>query len=116
MGSVFSLSYDNIFMGSFETKYIYPHIRGKCKFYPQYIDIFMIWNGTGNELKDFFKDINTVYNSIKFEPAYSIDSINFLDTFVYKDKNYNLQTKLYCKPTDRTHTTILSILHLPRKA
>ena len=47
MGSVFSPSYANIFMGSFETKYIYPRIRGKCKFYSRYIDdIFMIWNGT----------------------------------------------------------------------
>ena len=62
----------------------------------------MIWNGTENEQKDFFKDINTVHNSIKFEPDYSIDGINFLETYLYKDKNYNLQTKLNCKPTNRT--------------
>ena len=31
---------------------------------------------------------------------------NFLDTVVYKDKDCNLQTKVYRKPTDRT-----SLLH-----
>ena len=77
----------------------------------------MIWNGSENELKDFFKGTNTVHNSIKFEPDYSIDSINFLDTLVYKHKNYNLQTKLYCKPATEHafFATILTMLHLPRK-
>ena len=32
---------------------------------------------------------------------YSKDKIEFLDTLIYKDKNNNIQTTLYKKPTDR---------------
>ena len=32
---------------------------------------------------------------------YSKDKIEFLDTLTYKDKNNNIQTTLYKKPTDR---------------
>ena len=103
MGSIFSPSYANIFMGSFEKKHIYPRIRGKCKLYTRFIDdIFMIWNGSENALKKFLKEMNTVHSSIKFDSTYSFKEINFLDTVVYKDANNNLQTKLYSKPTDRT--------------
>ena len=31
---------------------------------------------------------------------YSKDKIEFLDTLIYKDKNNNIQTTLYKKPTD----------------
>ena len=104
MGSICSPSYANIFMGTFESRKIYPLIRGKCKFYTRYIDdIFMIWTGTEKELKDFFKKLNDLHNSIKFDPIYSFHEINFLDTMVYKDKSCNLQTKIYRKPTDRSN-------------
>ena len=108
MGSICSPSYANIFMGSFESINIYPLIRGKCKFYTRYIDdIFMIWNGTEDELDHFVKAINNVHQTIKFDLNYSYDEINFLDTVVYKDNEFKLQTKIYRKPTDRTN-----LLHL----
>ena len=107
MGSICSPSYANIFMGFFESKYIYPIIRGKCKLYTRYIDdIFLIWHGTEKELTEFFKKINNFHHTIKFDPKYSFTEINFLDTVVYKDNKYKLQTKVYHKPTDRT-----SLLH-----
>ena len=107
MGSICSPSYANIFMGDFEFKYIYPLIRSKCKLYTRFIDdIFMIWNGTEKELHDFFKTINSVHPTIKFDTKWSFKEINFLDTVVYKDQKCNLQTKIYRKATDRT-----SLLH-----
>ena len=107
MGSICSPSYANLFMGYFESKYIYPMIRGKCKFYTRYIDdIFLIWKGTEEELKEMFRRLNNLHPTIKFEPNYSFREINFLDTIIYKDGNFNLQTKIYRKPTDRT-----SLLH-----
>ena len=107
MGSICSPSYANLFMGYFESKYLYPLIRGKCKFYTRYIDdIFMIWKGTEEELKEFLIMINSLHPTIKFDPNYSVKEINFLDTVVYKVQDCNLQTKVYRKPTDRT-----SLLH-----
>ena len=37
---------------------------------------------------------------MKFEMKYSKDTIEFLDTLIYKDKNNNIETTLYKKPTD----------------
>ena len=107
MGSICSPSYANIFMGYFEREYLYPLIRGKCMFYTRYIDdIFLIWKGTEAQLTEFLKMINSLHPTIKFDANYSFREINFLDTVVYKDKDCNLQTKVYRKPTDRT-----SLLH-----
>ena len=38
---------------------------------------------------------------MKFEMKYSKDTIEFLDTLIYKDKNNNIETTLYKKLTDR---------------
>ena len=104
MGSNCSPSYANLFMGEFEAQHLYPLLRGKCKLYTRYIDdIFFIWNGTENELLEFFRNINGIHRTIKFEPNYSTSEINFLDTVVYKNQSGILQTKLYQKPTDRTN-------------
>ena len=72
-------------MGYFEKEYLYPLIRRKCMFYTRYIDdIFLIWKGTGAELKEFLKMINRLHPTIKFDANYSFRDINFLDTVVYK--------------------------------
>ena len=85
-------------MDYFEKEYIYPLIRGKCMFYTRYILTFF---RSGKEQRQNLKN-----PQIKFDPNYSFQEINFLDTVVYKDKDCNLQTKVYRKPTNRT-----SLLH-----
>ena len=102
MGSKSSCHYADVFMDDFETRYIYPRILGKNKGYFRFVDdIFMIWTGSKAELLAFFEEINSVHESIKFDCNYSEESVNFLDTTVFKNDRMSLSTKLYTKPTDR---------------
>ena len=102
MGSKCSASYANLFMNNFEETWIYKLIRKNSNFYKRFIDdIFILWNGTREQLKEFIEQINTVHPTIKFEANYSFNSINFLDTHIYKNKNRKLCTTLHVKPTDR---------------
>ena len=59
------------------------------------------WTGDEKALEEFFKKINKLHNSIKFDCKYSKKEINFLDTTVTIGKNGTLNTKLYQKPTYR---------------
>ena len=89
-------------MTNFEETHIYNKIGGKNIFYKRFIDdIFMVWNGTVEQLKQFIKNINTIHPTIKFDAKYSVDSIDFLDTHIYKTENGKLCTTLHIKPTDR---------------
>ena len=102
MGTICAPPYANIFTAYFEEKFIYPLIRNATTLYLSYIDdIILIWTKSENELLTFFEKLNQQHPSIKFEIKYSKDKIEFLDTLIYKDKNNNIQTTLYKKPTDR---------------
>ena len=102
MGSKSSCRYADIFMDDFETKHIYPRISGKHLAYYRFVDdIFLIWNGTKEDLISFFKEINTIHDSIKFDCNYSNKQINFLDTTVFKNERNSLSIKLFTKPTDK---------------
>jgi hypothetical protein len=102
MGSKSSCSYADIFMDAFESKHIYPRIRNQNLCYYRFVDdLFMIWTGSEENLLKFFKEINNVHESIKFDCKYSFHSINFLDTTVFKNNTKSLSTRLFTKPTDR---------------
>ena len=58
-------------MGKFEDNLIYTswwfHF---IKFWDRYIgDIFLIWTGTAESLKDFVKYLNSIHPTIKFNPG-----------------------------------------------
>ena len=102
MGTICAPSYANIFMANFEAKHIYPYIKEKSLLYLRYIDdIFMIWKSTKVELITFIKELNEKHKTIKFDFQISPRKIAFLDAMLYKDKNNNIQTTLYRKPTDQ---------------
>ena len=102
MGTKCAVIYANLFMNHFEETYIYDLIKYKCNFYKRFIDdIFLIWNGTLDELKAFIEQLNKLHSTIKFDAKYSTNSIEFLDARIYKSINGKLQTTLYTKPTDR---------------
>ena len=102
MGTICAPPYANIFMGKFETDYIYPLFTGKCPLYLRFIDdIFGIWIGTKEEFTSAIESLNKRHHSIKFDFELSQSDINFLDTNVYVDKNNMLKTKVFSKPTDR---------------
>ena len=102
MGTKCSAAYANLFMNYFEETHIYNIIGSNSNFYKRFIDdIFLLWNGTLEQLKEFISKINTVHTTIKFEAKYSFTSIDFLDTHIYKASNGKLCTTLHTKPTDR---------------
>ena len=58
MATTCTLNYANIFMVRFEKKHIYPFIKCKVDLHLKYIDdIFFIWKGTEEELKNLFNKI-----------------------------------------------------------
>ena len=81
--------YANIFMASFESKYICSYIKEKViTFLWSIDDLFMIWIGTKEELLKFINELNQKYKtSIWFQ--------------VFKNINNKLQTTLYKKKPDR---------------
>ena len=102
MGTKCAVIYANLFMSYFEETYIYHLLTNKCPFYKRFIDdIFLLWNGTLDELEKFLEQLNKLHPTIKFDAKYSKSSIEFLDTKVYKSTDGKLHTTLYTKPTDR---------------
>ena len=104
MGTRAAPNYANIFMGSFEEKYIYKSTYMRhISYFGRYIDdIFLIWKGTENQLKEFLCKLNRAHPTIKFTFEYSKSETNFLDVTVKKDQKGYLSTDVYQKKTD-TH-------------
>ena len=102
----------NIFMAYFKEKFIYSLIRNATTLYLHYIDdIILIWTKSKKELLTFFEKFNQQHPSIKFQMEYSKDRVVFLGTLIYKDKNNNIQTTLYKKPTDCQNCIHLKSTH-----
>ena len=102
MGTKCAPTYANIFMASFEDKYIYPVINRKTLLYARYIDdIFLIWTDSQQNLHLFFETLNSAHPTIKFDCNYSTKNINFLDTNICITENDEIVTKIFKKPTDQ---------------
>ena len=70
-------------------------------FYKRFIDDgFGVWVEGLDSLKDFAQFANSIHPNIKIEFRWSEDKIEFLDTYVIKDKGH-IYTTLYKKPTDK---------------
>ena len=65
-------------------------------------DIFLIWKGDIDSLTKFIDNLHKAALSIKFTHEISTNSVNFLDMTVLKDRQGNISTDVYHKPTD-TH-------------
>ena len=101
MGTKCAPNYASLFMGKFEELHIMPKIKDFILIYIRYIDdLFFVWKGSEQDLIKFFKEINEIHPTIKFDYVYSRKSVNFLDTKVTIDGK-KLSTSLYTKPTDR---------------
>ena len=103
MGTKCPPSYANLFLDEFESKNMYPTTKQKSKLYLRFIDdIFMLWTGTLDELRNFERNINEIHPSIKLTFEHSYKEINFLDSIIISPKG-RLQTKIYKKPTDKSN-------------
>lgn len=106
MGKIFAPNYANIFMADWEEKAL-----AKCTklpaIYLRYLDdIFGIWTHGELEFNKFLDTLNSHHPSIRLTSETSYDSVNFLDTTIFKGDRFNktgrLDSKVFFKPTD-TH-------------
>ena len=100
MGTICVPSYANISTDHFEKEYMYPFFQGTQLIYLRCNDdIFFIWTGIQEQLKNCLNDLTQKHNSIKLEYKISQTSITFLDKEVFIQNN-KLFTKIYWKCTD----------------
>ena len=102
MGTRCAAIYANLFMSHFEETYMYPLLTTKCNFYKGFTDdIFLLWQGTLEELEVFIKQINKLHPTIKFTEEVSFNAIDYLDCHIYKSKDGKLHSTVHTKTTDR---------------
>lgn len=117
MGKKFAPAYANIFMAMWEEAAL-----AKCPIQPlhylRYLDdIWGIWTGTVEQFEQFIKILNSHDSSIKLKYSKHEDSIDFLDTTVYKGPTFGetqtLDIKVFFKETD-THALLFKTSFHPR--
>ena len=105
MGKRYAPSLANIYMIDFDEAAM-NGFRIKPKLYFRYLDdIFFIWEGTEEQLKEYEEFLNTILPDIKITLEYNKNSNSFLDTTIYKQQESEqctLQTRVFFKDTD-TH-------------
>ena len=101
MGKRFAPSLANIYMLDFDKAAMHEFKIKPLLFFRYLDDIFFLWPGDINSLKEYETFLNNLIPDIKVTLEYNLDEINFLDTTVYKTDN-KLCTRVYFKPTD-TH-------------
>lgn len=109
MGKRFAPSYANIFMADWERGAL-----GKCSLKPvayyRYLDdVWGVWSGPREAFLEFVEILNSHDPSIQLQYVLGDESIDFLDTTVYKGPNFAqtrvLDTKVFFKTTD-THALL----------
>jgi len=106
MGKIYAPSLANLYL--LDLDYLATHnFKIKPKFFFRYLDdLFFIWEGTIEELKEYEIYLNNLIPDIKLTMTSSMESNNFLDVLIYKSQtqegDYSLQTKVFFKETD-TH-------------
>ena len=104
MGTRVAPNFANVYMGRFEENFVYKtEWSNYVIIWVRFIDdIFLIWKGDIDSITEFIGHLNNAAPSIKFTHEISTNSVNFLDTTVLEDRQGNISTDVYQKPTD-TH-------------
>ena len=109
MGKKFAPAYANIFMADWEDK-AFLKCNKKPAYYLRYLDdIWGIWTGSEQEFDEFVNTLNSHDPSIRLKTQINKQTIDFLDTTVFKGDNFTtsfiLDIKVYFKSTD-THALL----------
>lgn len=109
MGKRFAPAYANIFMAEWEEE-VFRKCQKKPFHYLRYLDdIWGIWTGTEMEFQEFVNILNSHDPSIQLKAEFDRQSIDFLDTTVYKgqyfEQTQKLDIKVFFKTTD-THALL----------
>lgn len=116
MGSPFSPNYANLYVGQFEEAFLYKKqthpLLSKILLWKRYIaDVFVLWEGSQQELNEFQTLLNESSKYLKFTMQTDKRKINYLDLWIIKE-NYALHTK----PTDCNTLLCVDSMHpLPLK-
>ena len=106
MGSNLSPLMADIFMNNLETTMIVKHhlFIKHIKFWTRYVDdVFAIFKGTEDDLKEFLIFLNTVHANIRFTHELEINSsLSFLDLNIHRTSN-TISFDIYRKPTATDH-------------
>lgn len=104
MGKRFAPAYANIFMANWEEE-VFVKCQKKPLYYLRYLDdIWGIWEGSREDFEMFLSVLNAHDPSIKLDSEIHPQSIDFLDTTVFKgkelDNKHQLEVKVFFKKTD----------------
>lgn len=105
MGKSFAPNLANIYLIDFDKQACNDFYIKPIDFYRFLDDIFFLWPGTIEQLKEFENFLNSLIPDIKITLTYDHSAISFLDTTVFKHTENgitSLQTKVFFKETD-TH-------------
>lgn len=117
MGKKFAPAYANIFMADWEGEAL-AKCPKKPLHYLRYLDdIWGIWCYSEEDFEEFMGILNSHDPSIRLKHTTHYQSIDFLDTTVYKgptfDRNNKLDVKVFFKETD-THALLYKTSFHPR--
>ena len=93
MGTRVAPTYANIYMNSFEEKYVYTY-KSPPRYWFRFIDdIWCIFRGSKPDVEKFIEYLNLCDDTLKFTSIISHDSVPFLDVVTYRhmDQTYTLK-------------------------
>ncbi|XP_053391936.1 uncharacterized protein LOC128554662 [Mercenaria mercenaria] len=100
MGSSMAPAYASLFMGKLETDFLESYHLKPTAWLRFLDDIFMIWDHSLADLKDFIKKLNAHHPTIKFTYNVSENKVSFLDVTVLKNESNTVSTDIHIKSTD----------------
>jgi GIY-YIG catalytic domain len=117
MGKTYAPGLADIYLEQFDEKARTGYHIKPLLFYRFLDDIFFVWTGSMEELKEYEQYLNSLIDGITITLCSSDVCVDFLDTTVYKyEENENttvLHTKVFFKPTD-THQLLEKSSFHPR--
>lgn len=109
MGKKFAPAYANIFMADWESQALLKGDKKPAYYFRYLDDIWGIWVGSKQEFDQFVQVLNSHDPSIQLKTELNKQSIDFLDTTVFKGPNFTsnskLDIKVFFKSTD-THALL----------
>ncbi|KAK2863636.1 hypothetical protein Q5P01_003169 [Channa striata] len=117
MGKRFAPAHANIFMANWEEKVLVKCSKRPLHYLRYLDDIWGVWCYSEDEFKQFMAELNSHDPSIQLKHTTDYQSINFLDTTVYKGPSFgingNLDIKVFFKETD-THALLFKSSFHPK--
>lgn len=116
MGKSFAPNLANLYLLDFDRQAMNGFRIKPSLFFRFLDDIFFVWNGTRDELREFEEFLNSITPSIKVTLNISDTEVDFLDTTIFKHEHNSettLQTRVFFKATDTHQLLHTNSFHPP---